>query len=129
MIMSEETKKIIDDWIDKFLESFCIEVVEQAKANIRSSGRDRKGNIAKAITWEKISDGEYIVKCDKEYASYLEYGTQSHDIFPKVAKVLHWTTDGKHFFSKGHRVSGITPTPFMEPAYLLALKKAKNKEL
>jgi len=124
-----DVNNVIDDWTDKFLEAFCIEMVKQAQDNIKMTGRDRNNNVSNSITWEKVSKGQYIVKCDHRAASYLEYGTREHDILPKVAKALHWTTDGKHFFSKGHRVSGITPTPFMEPAYFVTMKKAEQREL
>ena len=36
-----------------------------------------------------------------------EFGTRDHKIDPKVKKSLHWISDGKSQFSKGHVVSGL----------------------
>lgn len=50
-----------------------------------------------------------------DYARYVEFGTKSHMIRAKKAKVL---TDGKRFFGKEVHHPGTRPQPFLFPAFL-----------
>lgn len=49
-------------------------------------------------------------------AHYLNDGTDPHKITPVNAQALHWEEGGKHFFSKGHVVSGIKASHYREKA-------------
>ncbi len=70
-------------------------------------------------------DLDYFGKDGEPLGYWFEFGTKDHWIEPKGAgtqfdqmsdefaskykgsNVLHWTSGGQHFFSKGHMVSGI----------------------
>ena len=49
------------------------------------------------------------------YAVFVNSGTSDHDIAPKNKKALRWVgAGGRNFFSKGHKVKGITASHFIE---------------
>ena len=49
------------------------------------------------------------------YATFVNSGTDDHDIAPKNKKALRWVGgNGRNFFSKGHRVKGIKASHFIE---------------
>ena len=49
------------------------------------------------------------------YAKFVNGGTSDHDITPKNKKALRFVgAGGRNFFSKGHRVSGIKASHFIE---------------
>lgn len=64
---------------------------------------------------------------DIPYEWFLEYGTEPHWVAPTKGKALAWQSGGNTYFSKGHEVSGIRATRFMQRAYLL--NKAKGEAL
>jgi hypothetical protein len=56
---------------------------------------------------------------DIPYEWFLEYGTEPHWVAPKNAQALSWESGGVRYFSRGHEVSGIRATRFMQRAYLV----------
>jgi hypothetical protein len=66
-------------------------------------------------------------KNDIPYEYFLEYGTMPHYVFPTKKMALSWVEDNKRYFSKGHMVSGIMATMFMQRAYLTT--RSQGKEL
>ena len=56
-------------------------------------------------------DLDYFGQDGEPLGFWFEHGTKDHWIEPKGndPSVLHWVDGGKHFFSKGHMVSGIKP--------------------
>ena len=73
-----------------------------------------------------ISPNEYVIRSIASYSADLEYGTSAHWIFPRNKQSLHWKSDGKDFFSKGHKVSGINAQPFMRPTITYAKRLIKE---
>jgi len=55
---------------------------------------------------------------------YLEYGTIGHMIRPKKpGGTLHWRSNGKDYFSKGHFVCGIKPLNILGGTVFRVLRK------
>lgn len=78
----------------------------------------------------KVSTRPKGYKCTKNdipYEWFLEYGTMPHYVFPTKKMALSWVEDNKRYFSKGHMVSGIMATMFMQRAYLTT--RSQGKEL
>jgi len=81
------------------------------------SGRSKEGDSV-ADSWE-LKFHRYVlyrelawsVLNDHDVIFHLEYGTEDHEIMPKIARALHWIDrdTGKDQFSTGHVVSGIKP--------------------
>jgi hypothetical protein len=55
---------------------------------------------------------------------YLDLGTSDHWIFPVNAQALSWIDEesGERYFSKGHRVTGITASYFRSRANVVVLR-------
>jgi hypothetical protein len=108
----------------EFLQGVLTDATQIAKANLREntpgkklpdewvstvqvSGRQGQGRVYNTRverdpnTWEPIM-------------GYLNFGTRTHWIEPVNAQALHWEEFGQHYFSKGHIVSGILGSFFME---------------
>lgn len=61
-----------------------------------------------------------VIEATARYASFVEAGTEPHDIRPRRAAALHWTdADGEHFAQLVHH-PGTRPLPFVGPAVLKA---------
>lgn len=58
---------------------------------------------------------------------FLELGTIAHYVEPRNKKVLHWESDGKDFFSRGHVVSGIKPHLFFSRTKTDVVNYAEGK--
>lgn len=126
----KDANKVLEQYIENLLEAFCKEMVAQAKLNVQLNGHDKTGNLKNKIGWKKTGKMQYEVYSDADYSAFLEYGTKSHEISAKVARALHWIDEnGKDRFAKKVFVSGIKPSPFMEPAFLETRRKAENNEL
>jgi hypothetical protein len=61
---------------------------------------------------------------NEDYAPYVEFGTRSHVISVKNAKVL---SDGKNIFGKSVVHPGITPQPHLQPSVEIVLKGSGEK--
>lgn len=83
--------------------------------------RTAKVITTKVTTKPRTSEG-------RDYAFYLEFGTQPHWVGPVHAAALHWKdpNSGVSRFSKGHRVSGIHARRFMLRAYLSTRKQGEK---
>ena len=89
------------------------------------------GALKQSIKMESIN-GEIVITMFG-YAAHLEWGTTDHMIRPKKGGTLHWTSGkgggGKDFFSKGHKVRGIEPQPFIRPAINTKLNEIFTEEI
>lgn len=94
MIKSLEQCKDFEHMLDK--------IVEKAKNNCPV----KTGDMEKAIRWEKVGDGQYIIICDVPYAKYIEYGTR---YFPVPDDV----TSPRGYKSSSGKMSSI---PFLRSA-------------
>jgi hypothetical protein len=65
-------------------------------------------------------------KGDIPYEFFLEYGTAPHWVGPVDKKALSWVEGSTRYFSKGHMVSGIMATRFMQRAYLVTRNRGKK---
>lgn len=102
--------------------------VEEGAAEARTVHRytDRTGALTASVKGrvETSTKGgaEGVIEATMPYASFVEEGTQPHDIRPVRAKALHWTDgDGEHFAAVVHHPGGRS-FPFMGPA----LQKAER---
>lgn len=57
------------------------------------------------------------VSSDVEYSTFLYYGTKRHFVAPVNKTALSWSQGGTRFFSKGHWVSGIKKSEWIEKNY------------
>ena len=127
--MVDEIDSTINNWVDKFLEEFCKQVVEEAKINLKTGGHSVSGKLIDSIRYEKVSNNEYKIVVDADYAAYIEYGTRAHIIRPKNKKALKFQVDGKDIFAKEVHHPGTSPYPYMEPAINSVIRMAEKKEL
>lgn len=90
----------------------------EAKKNVTGWGMGGNGELRNSILYT-VNDNKVDIGTNVYYAPYVEYGTglfgpAGARIYPRHAKVLHWTDrDGEHFAKS---VKGMKPRPFMHPA-------------
>ena len=90
----------------------------EAKKNVTRWGMGGNGELRNSILYT-VNDNKVDIGTNVYYAPYVEYGTglfgpAGARIYPRHAKVLHWTDrDGEHFAKS---VKGMKPRPFMHPA-------------
>ena len=77
------------------------------------------------IKFNIISD--YKSEDGFDVAFAIENGTQDHIILPKEKKTLSWIENGKRFFSKGHKVSGIPKRDIIKSTVEKKLPTAINR--
>jgi hypothetical protein len=125
----DRTFRAIPEEFDKEMESAFEEcgkaIVEEAQKAYRKNFLVITGQAIGAIEVKKVTEKKVEVGLDTKvkHAIYLHEGTKAHWIEPVEAEALHWTQYGKHFFSKGHIVSGIKGVKFLE----IGIQKAHNK--
>ncbi len=57
------------------------------------------------------------------YGNFLDKGTSDHWIGPKNKQALMWSTPSGNYFSKGHMVTGITASHFIQKTEADVLKE------
>ena len=89
--------------------------------NIIASKHWKSGMMAQSV--DLSSDGDDVLVGDTAssvdgfpYPLAIEKGSNSHWIAPNTFSALHWTDSSGEHWSKGHKVSGIKPDPFVEPS-------------
>lgn len=113
----ESTKNKLEGLREPLAESVA-KALSSNQENIISSKHYITGMMANSVDLTN-DGGDYLVGNTAmspdgfPYPLAIEKGTRSHWIAPKTASVLHWDGDK---FSKGHRVSGIKPDPFVDPS-------------
>ena len=75
------------------------------------------GKLRASITATVESWAYAFVATNTEYAPWVEFGTDPHDITPSTASALTIPTDDGTILRKKVRHPGTDPQPFMEPAY------------
>jgi len=73
------------------------------------------GRLKSSITHMWRGGDEVVVGTNVKYASYVEFGTRPHMIFPREKKALYW--DGAEHPVKHVYHPGTKPQPFLRPAY------------
>lgn len=64
---------------------------------------------------------EGVIEATKPYASFVEEGTQAHEIWARRAPALHWVDEaGDHHFARKVNHPGTPSMPFIGPAALKA---------
>jgi hypothetical protein len=87
---------------NKDFEHMLDKIVEKARNNCPVG---LTGDLMKAIRWEKIGKGQYVIICDIPYARWIEYGTR---YFP-VGKV----TSPRGYKSSSGKMASV---PFLRSA-------------
>ena len=125
-----ELYRRLDTVSDVLKNKFWVNVKDDLKDNLDANiAKHNKSGKLERNAYAKVIDNGAEVGVKNEgmlvtwrgtrinYAMFLEHGTRDHDIAPKNKKALRWVGgNGKFFFSKGHRVSGIKATHFLENA-------------
>lgn len=95
---------------------------------IRSNTPIKSGRLRSSLN-VKGSNGDYGIYA-LSYFHYLDKGTRDHWIFPKYKLALRWIDEisGEVCFSKGHKVSGITPMHIIDVGSLSNVMKEKALE-
>ena len=62
--------------------------------------------------WKRISGNHYQIIANKPYASFVNFGTRPHVIYPKKSKLLHFKINGKDVYAKYVNHPGTKPYPF-----------------
>ncbi len=118
-----EMKKLKDNLLKEFQKRLNVLgylIVNEIQDNIRNLGLVKTGALMGRIH-HKVEGNVLFIMDGTKYGVHLEFGTTSHMVFPKKAKVLAWRKDGKPSipgakdkdrFSKGHRVKGIRAYSF-----------------
>lgn len=78
------------------------------------------GGLEQSINWHPNGDGSATVHADKDYAGFVEYGTEPHVIGPRNRRALRFPVGGGAGFAFAREVNhpGSRPYPyfFAEPA-------------
>jgi hypothetical protein len=67
-----------------------------------------------------IKDGRIEISM-ADYAKYIEFGTNPHEITPKNGKALKWKSGGKDVFAKKVMHPGTRPNPFIRTTFFREL--------
>lgn len=116
----EDTKSRLNQ-IKSPLTTAVADRLKDNQENIISSKHFKSGMMSQSV--DKSTDGEDILIGNTAssvdgfpYPLAIEKGTKSHWVAPVTYSALHWTDDGGEYWSRGHKVSGISPDPFVEPS-------------
>jgi hypothetical protein len=92
-------------------------MLDSANENIivvaKSLAPKKTGQLAgsiEAIPGEKPM--QILIRSDRFYARFLEYGTKAHLIVPRNAKSLHWVSGDVNYFAKSVQNPGIEQGKF-----------------
>ena len=113
----ESTKNKLESLREPLAESVA-KALSSNQENIISSKHYITGMMANSVDLTN-DGGDYLVGNTAmspdgfPYPLAIEKGTRSHWVSPNTFSALHWDGDK---FSKGHRVSGIKPDPFVDPS-------------
>lgn len=102
---------------EKALKALGEDIVAAAQAYLWRAGRIDTGNLAGSIKHKIEKKGDNFVLyvfTDVEYGIYIEYGTgiYAENGMGRKPGWYYQTPDGKYHFTEG-----LTPTPFLRPAY------------
>lgn len=112
--------------MDRMINEILLEGANTLIKDIKKKAPSDTGEYKKSWVIQKVRKKSVIVGTSKNRLwKWLEFGTKDHDIEPNKKKALAWSKGGQTFFSKGHRVSGITAIPHTRPA----MKQIKQKLL
>lgn len=107
----KQTEHRLLETLQQLLEEAALTVASEAK----KTAPKRTGFLAASIGY-RVLRGSAEVAATAPYASYVEYGTKPHMIYPKRVKVLIFRVGGKTIFSKRVQHPGSSPQPFMRRA-------------
>lgn len=110
----------VNNIYDKSIEAldYCLELIAlDLSANVPDEMPARTGFMKNSVGLPvKLGFLHYGFKIGAPYWIYVHEGTSDHFIAPVKKRALHWRVGNKHFFSKGHMVSGIRANPFVDRA-------------
>jgi hypothetical protein len=81
----------------------------------------KTGNLRRSIHVGHIAPRYAEVVASANYAAYVEFGTQPHEIRPRTKKVLRWKTKGGYRFARVVQHPGTRAQPYMIPGAQKAL--------
>jgi phage gpG-like protein len=114
------------------LKDIQIRAVKEAKNLVPR----QTGHLGRSIMPGSLTEAFAIVEANANYAAFVELGTRAHDIVPRNAKMLSWTTGkrlsgrarsgkaaGQRIFAKRVRHPGTKAQPFLLPGAVEAVKQ------
>ncbi|MEM2003164.1 MAG: HK97 gp10 family phage protein [Nitrososphaerota archaeon] len=117
--LSPEKSKLIQD---KILENTARVMAEEV-ANLSPV---RTGQLMRSWSYRKISDSKYIVGSKAEYASFVEFGTRPHVIYPRRARALRFEVDGEVVFARRVHHPGTPAQKFVAQALRLVQNRFRQ---
>lgn len=124
-----EADRAISDGVRDGVRDAVTEGAAEARATHKY--KDRSGALTGAISGRVLMSttgaafGE--MRASKEYASYVEGGTEPHIIEPRRAKMLRFVINGRTVFASKVNHPGTKPFPFMGQAYLKAQRVLQSR--
>lgn len=82
----------------------------------------RTGNLRRTINVGRITARSAETLARANYAAYVEFGTQPHEIRPRNAKVLRWKVRGGYRYARRVMHPGTRPQPYMIPGAQRAIR-------
>jgi hypothetical protein len=76
----------------------------------------RTGNLARGIYLRQLGRFEYLIEGTAEYTEAVLYGHRRFWVEPREGGVLHWSSGGQDFFSKGHWIPATEGQDFVSRA-------------
>lgn len=123
-ILSEKAKRAAKKAIKAAGKEYYRQIHEDIDAG--KSFTPRTGNLQQSITLRHEGYSS-IIGTHKEYAPYVEFGTEPHKIKPKKARFLKIPTDDGFLFIKRVNHPGSKPYPFMFLNKEERMRKAADK--
>lgn len=114
--LTGEVKKIQEE-IDNEMAASVEMMATNAKQNLQS----QYGALRSSINAKKISDYNYLLSANKDYAPYIEFGTGIYATNYLASKEQEWKDLARQYYVNG---KGTTPaTPYFYPAVKFQTQK------
>ncbi len=85
---------LIKSRVGLMLDEYGPKIAEKARRNLRERTLHPEkgtGKVARSITWRRVQSGVRIYM-SVTYGGFIEEDTKPHEIYPRRAKALHWTS-------------------------------------
>lgn len=106
---TDEMWKAISQELEK-----CAYKIERTAKELVPHEYENTGELKRSINTNQVSDKEFEVSTNVEYAHFIEDGTTPHTI--EGNPFLHWSRDGEEFIRSSVNHPGNKPYLYMETA-------------